>query len=669
MANQFSKSKIDFDVYERADPESQIDWGKEAKVISDAFGNIAKDRTERKAAVEKSFADQQAKLNELGEYDNPTAQQVMMNAGQDGANKLLDVKNLVKRGLMKPSDATMFQQNQLNGFNLLKQNMGAFDKTFQEYTKRMQDGESAPAEQYFATLTEGFANLNNISVQTDPETGNVSLLRLDENGDPVEGGDSMTVNRLTLLMKQKVNNFDVGGEVQKIKGEIGITTTSIAKQKYGPNVVITKEMMSKVEDEYLESEKGKGFLMNKVKQITANPMNVNTMIINAGMQTDNGEDYQCGSQEDYDNWMAENDNDEANNPFLVLEFGKDNQYHANFNETQMTKAEEYVKNQIRGAVDVSYEEDVKQLNEKDQPRAKSAAELSIDKDDKEKSSRLGDYEIALNDPDPKKRKDMTDKLFKKRNDQIRESNKGKSDEEKTVLIDDIRMVQKEVDDGQGGTKTVDVRVVFMENGDEIPLEGNTGDQMNTLDLLLNPDNNLTSDDIARLAKDRELDLEREVQSKSDKTRTQKGKSTAINFDNPTMVGGEEYATSDAYLKDVFGDAFNADKYSATADTDAGVAKNWAAYVQAYFPAELITQFQEANQPLTSNYVDKGDKLPDGSDADVDKLVMTLGGKELIIDITKPTTNQKEIEKWMLEIQAEEDKRRTTTGGSGGGSSR
>ena len=378
MANQFSKAKIDFDVYERADPESQIDWGKEAKVISDAFGTVAKDRTQRKAAVEKSFEDQQAKLNELGEYDNPTAQQVMMNAGQDGANKLLDVKNMVKRGLMKPSDATMFQQNQLNGFNLLKQNMGAFDKTFQEYTTRMQEGESGPAEQYFATLTEGFANLNNISVQTDPETGNVSLLRLDENGEPVEGGDSMTVNRLTLLMKQKVNNFDVGGEVQKIKGEIGITTKSIAEQKYGPNVVITKEMMSKVEDEYLESEKGKGFLMNKVKQITANPMNVNTMIINAGMQTDNGEDYQCGSQEDYDNWMAENDNDEANNPFLVLEFGKDNQYHANFNETQMTKAEEYVKNQIRGAVDYEKTETVKPLNERDQPSAASISKSGKD---------------------------------------------------------------------------------------------------------------------------------------------------------------------------------------------------------------------------------------------------------------------------------------------------
>ena len=631
MANQFTKAKIDFDVYQKADPESLIDFGAEAKKISDAFGNVAEERGKKKAALEKAFQDQQAALNDLGEYDNPTAQQVVMNAGQDGANKLLDMKNMMKRGLVKPADVTMFQQNQLNGFNLLKKNMGNFDKTFQEYTSRLQNNmegsdlsQGAPAEQWLAKQLEGFANMNNVSVQTDPETGNVSMLRLNEDG-TVDKNSSATLNRLTLLMKQKLNNFD-NTEGQK----------------------------------YLDAE---------AQSMLADPYDMQSFMLNSSLTTEDGTAFEIGDQKQFDEWNAENEGNEKNNPYLVMEFGADNQYNAQFTDAQKEIALDAMKTKITGSLDYKKEVDVKALNEKDQPRAKSSAEIGLDKNNKEKSSRLGDYEIALNDEDPKKRKDMTDKLFKKRNDEIRESNKGKSDEEKTVLIDDIRVVQKEVDDGEGGTKTVDVRVVFMENGDEIPLEGNTGDQMNTLDLLLNPDNNLTSDDIADLAKDRDLDLTREVQSKSDKTRTQKGKTTAINFDNPTMVGGEEYATSDAYLKNVFGDVFNADKYSATADTDAGVAKNWAAYVQAYFPPELMTQFQDSQMPLTSNYIDKGDKLPDGTDADGDKLVMTLGGKELIIDISKPTTNQQEIEAWMLEIQAEEDERRTTTGGGGGGSSR
>ena len=62
MANQFAKKTIDFDVYERQDPASLIDWGKQAKVISDTFTGIAEEREKKKAAIEKSFADQQQKL-------------------------------------------------------------------------------------------------------------------------------------------------------------------------------------------------------------------------------------------------------------------------------------------------------------------------------------------------------------------------------------------------------------------------------------------------------------------------------------------------------------------------------------------------------------------------------------------------------------------------------
>tara|TARA_R100000654_G_scaffold74818_1_gene110158 strand:- start:218 stop:2161 length:1944 start_codon:yes stop_codon:yes gene_type:complete len=380
MANQFAKKSIDFDVYERQDPASLIDWGKQAKVISDTFTGIAEEREKKKAAIEKSFADQQAKLNELGEYDNPTAQQIMMNAGTDGANKLLDVQNLVKRGLMKPSEATMFKQNQLNGFNLLKKNMANFDKTFQNYTKRLQDGTGAPAEQYLATLTEGFANLNNISVQTDPTTGNVSLLRIDpKTGKPVKGGDSMTVNRLTLLMKQQIDNFDIGKEVVAIQDEMGTITRQIATDMVGPNVKLTKEIISRAETEFGNSEKGKKFLDLKVQEIMSNPMDVNSMIINADLKTDNGESYKCGSQEDYDKWMAENNNDEKNNPFLVLEFGEDNQYKAVFNETQKEKARDYVRAQITGSLDYEETETTKSLAQTQQPNAASIAKSGSDK--------------------------------------------------------------------------------------------------------------------------------------------------------------------------------------------------------------------------------------------------------------------------------------------------
>lgn len=385
MANQFTKAKIDFDVYQKADPASLIDVGKEAKVISDAFKNVATEREGKKAALEKAFQDQQAALNDLGEYDNPTAQQVVMNAGQDGANKLLDMKNMMKRGLVKPADVTMFQQNQLNGFNLLKKNMGNFDKTFQEYTARLQNNmegsdlsQGAPAEQWLAKQLEGFANMNNVSVQTDPETGNVSMLRLNEDG-TVDKNSSATLNRLTLLMKQKVNNFDPNKGLERAKAISGKVVQKQIDSKYGLNAKITTETRSRMETEYYQSEEGQIYLDAEAQSLLADPYDMQSFMLNSSLTTEDGTAFEIGDQSQFDEWNKENEGNEKNNPYLVMEFGADNQYNAQFTDDQKQIALDAMKTKITGTLDYSKEEDVKGLVQK---RAETSSETKS-KGDKE----------------------------------------------------------------------------------------------------------------------------------------------------------------------------------------------------------------------------------------------------------------------------------------------
>jgi len=449
----------------------------------------------------------------------------------------------------------------------------------------------------------------------------------------------MTVNRLTLLMKQKINNFDVGGAVQKIKGEIGTTTKSIARSKYGPNVVITEEMMSKVEDEYLNSEDGVGFLDNKIKQITANPMNINTMIINANMETENGESYKCGSQEDYDKWMAENDNDEANNPFLVLEFGKDNQYHAKFNETQRTKAEDYVKSQIKGAVDYKKTEDVKALNEKDQPRAKSTAEIAAGKDDEKKSSKMGDYITLLTDADPEKRAAIDKSLRTTRNAAIEKYNaKVQNEEDKLPLIENVTKgtapraaTQQDVDDGKAenvGDTVIEDREIILSDGTRVELKGTFTEQVRILESIYDPENQLTTDDIVKLAGERDFDLESEItggkgkkqkrtQEDIDKWLTDNPGKTADDvpfkvgdeyFDyeeediktskkaftlpnyNAELQVGDKLVTADDYLNDNFGTTGASGEFNTSVDTTGGIAEGFEELIIASLDPAILEYF-------------------------------------------------------------------------------
>lgn len=350
MANQFSKKSIDFDVYQRQDPASTVDWGKAAKDIADSFQGVVDEREKRKGEINKAYQEQQKALNDIGEYDNPTIQQFVMNGGQDAANKNLDFYNLMKRGLVKPEDYEMFQHNQKTGFDLMKKNAANFDKKFQEYTQRVQDGTGAPGEEWIGKQLEGFAKLNNMVLESDPETGNMVMLKLDENGEPIPGS-SMSVQHMTLMMEQKIDNFDVGEATTGIKNELGQIIEAQFKLD-GITGTVTTEERSRAETQFFDTPDGQKFLDLKAQQMISNPYNQQSMMMNAGLTTEDGTAFEIGSQEDYDTWNEENPDNEKNNPYLVMEFGEDNVYRPKFNDAQNEAAMNYAQDQITSALDV-----------------------------------------------------------------------------------------------------------------------------------------------------------------------------------------------------------------------------------------------------------------------------------------------------------------------------
>ncbi len=410
MANGIpSKSKINFDVYERADPESQINWSEQAKKITGVMEGIRDERQTKKAEIEKSFQDQQTALQDIGEYDNPTIQQFVMNGGQDVSNKLLDVKNLVERGLMKPSDATMWQHNATTGFDLLKKNATQYDKTFQEYTTRMQEkmegsnlSVGSPYEVWMGKQLEGFAKMNNMSLQADPETGNMVMLKTDENGEPIPG-ESMSVQHMTLLMKQQIDNFDVGKASVAIKGELGNKITAFIRSN-GVTSEITTQMRSRAETEFFDTKEGQKFLTLKAQQMLANDFNKGSMMMNANLTTEDGTAFEAGSQADYDKWNEENPDNEKNNPYLVMEFGEDNQYHPKFNEYQDKIAMDYAEKSITSTLDIKETKDIKKTQKtENQWEYKSEQE-------KGKEMTFGKNVNMLTSGDPRERKSAAEAI-------------------------------------------------------------------------------------------------------------------------------------------------------------------------------------------------------------------------------------------------------------------
>jgi hypothetical protein len=313
-----AKKDIDFDVYQKANPESQVDWAKAAKDITQTFETIRDDRQTRKDELLKSYQEQQEALNDLGEYDSPTTQQLVMNAGTDAAEKMTNYRDLMTRGLVKPADMNMFEHNVSTGFTLLKKNALAYDTLFKEVTLRTKDGTNAATEQWRATLLESFGRLENAQIQTNPETGELSFLRLEppfitnEKGDKVKNpkagkpvlGGSMSLQQMTLLMKQKTNSIDIEKKVKDIKSNLGSIVLTFHNMS-GRRDKITSKEMSRLETQFFESEEGKEYLRLKASELQVGE-DAATLITQTNQVNSNGERFKPGTEDEYKAWEKKN---------------------------------------------------------------------------------------------------------------------------------------------------------------------------------------------------------------------------------------------------------------------------------------------------------------------------------------------------------------------------
>ena len=307
-----AKRNINFEVYERQDPSSQVDWSKAAADITKTFTDIRDDRKERKDEINQQFLDTQDVLNDLGEYENQTMQEFVMNTGNDAANKLYDFNNLVKRGLAKPADQSMFTHNLKTDMTLLKKNATNFDNAFKAYSERTQLGENAAAEEFWAGQIEGFANINNLRGEANSETGRIGLVRFDEEGNPVKD-ESMTVQRLTVLMNQRIDKFDLPKQLAEATAGIGkLVSEEVARG--GRNYAeLTKTEQTALTKKYIEDNKDnktfQDFLGARVSLFLGSDQQIADFMVR-NVAGPNGEAagtyYKNGTQDEFDAWEKEN---------------------------------------------------------------------------------------------------------------------------------------------------------------------------------------------------------------------------------------------------------------------------------------------------------------------------------------------------------------------------
>ncbi len=216
---------------ERDVTKSQVNWADAAKTITTDLTKIREDRATKRAQIESDTQKTLKELRTLDPVDNKQLGELALRGSDQSASYLMMQNDLLKAGEINPTDYMVGLQNQKDqwsNFDSAIKNWNAADLKARE---RLEAGDSSAAEWWLNEQNEAFGNLGNVSTFVDPQTGDMSVIELDEdgqipllpNGEP-DRSKYVNVNSLNVRMNDQIDkidlNLDIAPDVDLMAGFI-----------------------------------------------------------------------------------------------------------------------------------------------------------------------------------------------------------------------------------------------------------------------------------------------------------------------------------------------------------------------------------------------------------------------------------------------------------------
>tara|TARA_R110000772_G_scaffold26578_1_gene68451 strand:- start:130 stop:2226 length:2097 start_codon:yes stop_codon:yes gene_type:complete len=637
-----AKRDINFDTYVAPKEGTRINWFEQGKVITDAFSNVAKDRTQRKEALQTEYDTALTEINEIENYDDQTMQTMAIDGVNNSANVMYDAKQRLENGKMRPADYSKFVNNIRAGQTMFRRLAGEWQADFKRYTNRMQgaDGfeQSSTLEQYIGKRMESFGNLKGMQIVTNPETGNLAFARF-QDGVLLTGADDLiSMQRMTAISKQEINEVNVGDEIKGVVAEIGdmITAANNTEDGMGNRGTMTLE-------DFMQKPEAEQILNDKAGSVLKDNNSIGSVLADNDVQNEYGESYEAGTQIDFDDWLERNsDKTPEENPIIIMGYRENGvNIVPEITDRQKEAAREFLIRGYKGALD--YKETLKP-DDYHRPRAPqpSAASLANKNKDDAKSSKLGDYITMLTDVDPVKREAIEKTLRTTRNDAIDKFNaKVSNDEDKLPLITNITKgsetkrpaTKKDVAEALAldkdsklieGDEVTDItnRKITLSDGKTIEIQGTFTEQTRILEAVYDPDNQLTTDDIENLAKGRGFNLKTEITSTGDSGKTSKAAYATPNYQTDLQIKGKSSAMSAKdYMDAEYGYGSGAE-FNSTVDTTEGIGEGMINLINASLDPAMLAEFNKTPGQELSMTFETG--------VGQDSVTFNFGGESLTI---------------------------------------
>jgi hypothetical protein len=374
--------------FEYADrlPNSQVDWFKVGKDITEGIKKEEELREKRKADIDAAFRKDVQELANAPQGNSDLVNKWTVNYSSKATDYLLQVNKLLKSGGIKPKDYVLINQNLRDGtgnlFNLVKE----YQAEYEEKMKRAQPGgEGSASEAQIMGMIEGFANLKDTEAIINPIDGSIGVGKLVTGKDGIkvlgEGADNyMTVNQLRNRIKQKINKYQVN---EDLKGEVDLLGDVVNEVVTKTGTVASGGFITKVTDPTKRvglSQEGKqavdAYMQSEKDIISAklsNPYNTSSILFDwsGGIDPKTKQPYQVV----FDEKLAKTSS------HYILYSMKDGTLQPDFDSTengkeQKKEAEKYLTNKFRSMLEQKTELKLTPQAQLQERRARTEAEMN-----------------------------------------------------------------------------------------------------------------------------------------------------------------------------------------------------------------------------------------------------------------------------------------------------
>lgn len=173
-----------YSVYQGLDTDPSINWGTVASTISDQLTLLKEAKIQERDAIDKATQDQMDQLNKLPDVNDRSLSKIVLEASDRSKEYLRREMDLVKRGLRKPKDYSLFMQSQKNGYSDFGNVVKNWDKWNTAKQEAITNGTQSDLDMFTAEDIESFGNLKNKTVMTNPANGQIQVVSmgLDKDG-------------------------------------------------------------------------------------------------------------------------------------------------------------------------------------------------------------------------------------------------------------------------------------------------------------------------------------------------------------------------------------------------------------------------------------------------------------------------------------------------------